>query len=156
MEFTLETKAVNVPTEVIVLNGVRLSPDEFASSLQALQAIGKADDHYPKGLDRRELRHLLQTPFESAWVKQWEDRKVIETFRYYWDTESGGSVTEEMVKAGPAYPAFMRAAKAFQVKLASERTAAAEVARRTDLKRDLKRQLKALDKPPTKRSARTL
>ena len=148
MEFTLEKQVISIPTEFVIIDGVRLSFSDFDASLQVFEALGQAQGKYPEGIERRDLRHLLQMSYDSAWVKVWHARGVVLPYQYDWDND-GHTVTTEMLKAGPNYQSFMRSVKAFQVQLSAERAATAKEARRASLKA----QLKALDAPAKKRPA---
>jgi hypothetical protein len=142
-EFKIQKQTVRIPTEFVVINGQRFSYDYFDTTIKALEALDPKDNkHYPVGIERRELRHLLQQAFDADWVKLWSERGVITPYNHDWDND-GHTVVAEMVKAGPTYKFFMKSVKAFQAQRSIERDQAhLEVRRAT-----LKRQLQDLDKP---------
>ena len=139
MEYTIEKQVVKVPTEVVVLNGVRLDWSEFFGvTLRALQAIGPGKTRrYPEGIDRRELRHLLENAFDENWIKGWVERGVIQIYNYDWDND-GRTITTERLRPGVGYKPFMSAVAAFQKTVDAERAATALNARRKNLQAQLR------------------
>lgn len=145
MEFTIQKKVVRVPTEFIFLNGMRLSWSDFESSLKALEALNPQEKrYYGGGIERQELRHLLQISYDQDWIKTWASRGVVTPYNYDWDNDDR-TVTTEMVKAGPAYKPFMKAVRTFAKTLAQERAKAHKEA----LRKSLQDELQALDAEPT-------
>lgn len=135
-EFKVEKKIVRVPTDFVVINNVRHSWQSIHKSVEILRSLnGKPVN--------TELAHLSRD-----WVRQWEAQHVIVSYDSDWDND-GRTVTEHMVKQGPAYKQFFVAWRAFEAQMRLENAQAAREARRAALQSELR----ALDAPAKARPA---
>jgi hypothetical protein len=134
-DFAIERVVVRVPTNFILFEGERYIWEQFHQSVETLKQVGEE-----KAISTRSLN--------ADWVREWEDKGVIEHYFDWPEDDYGVRTTKEMIKPGVRYKHFMAAWKAFEKVKEAEMVAAATERRRGKLLAELK----DLDKPARRRT----
>jgi hypothetical protein len=111
--FNIESEVVEVPTEYVRINEVRMDWEDFFASTRILKSLTRSA-HPAGALDER-------------WLQEWEDRGVIER---YIDLVSAADPERPvaqypMIKAGRAYKEFRSALALFELSASAPAAAAA-------------------------------
>ena len=124
-----------VPTDFIKFDGETYIWEQFHQMVERLEEVGEK-----KAISTRELN--------PTWVKEWEEKGVIEHYFDWRVDDYGMRETFEMIKAGVRFAQFMTAWGAFEKVRQAEMAMAHKERKRSRLLKELK----DLDKPARART----